>query len=212
MIKRLASFRFQLTVICLLIAGSAVYCGLNKNCSLLTADQQGYWHYQKGQYQQAAASFADPLWQGIALFRQGEFEQAAGVFAGYDNASAAYNHGNALVMLGKYEAAVERYEYALSLNPGWKAAGTNLEIAQARAKMLEREGGDMTGGKMGADEIVFDKGKSPPGAGSEQVDSDQPSNDAAFRSIWLRQVQTKPADFLRAKFSYQYATRKNQGE
>ena len=212
MIARFASLRFQLAVISLLIAGTALYCVLNKDCTLLTADQQGFRLYQQGDYGQAATSFSDPQWQGIALFRQGEFEQAAGVFAGYDNASAAYNHGNALVMLGKYEAAIERYEYALALNPGWKAAETNREIAQARAEMLKKEGGDMTGGKMGADEIVFEQGKSPPGSGTEQVDADQPANDAEFRSIWLRQVQTRPADFLRAKFSYQYATRQDTDE
>ena len=28
-----------------------------------------------------------------------------------------------------------------------------------------------------------------------------------MRAIWLRQITTKPADFLRAKFAYQHATR-----
>ena len=31
------------------------------------------------------------------------------------------------------------------------------------------------------------------------------SGDAEMRAIWLRQVQTKQADFLRSKFSYQHA-------
>jgi len=29
-------------------------------------------------------------------------------------------------------------------------------------------------------------------------------NDDEMRAVWLRKVQTKPADFLRAKFSYQH--------
>jgi Ca-activated chloride channel family protein len=97
------------------------------------------------------------------------------------------------------------------LAPGWGDATVNLEIARARAEALKKEGGDMTGGKMGADEIVFDMGKSPPSAGEEQVEGATDSSDAALRSIWLRQVQTKPADFLRAKFAHQYATRKPEG-
>jgi Ca-activated chloride channel family protein len=28
-------------------------------------------------------------------------------------------------------------------------------------------------------------------------------NDAELRNLWLRRVQTAPADFLRAKFAYQ---------
>jgi len=28
-------------------------------------------------------------------------------------------------------------------------------------------------------------------------------SDASIRALWLRRVQTKPADFLRARFAYQ---------
>ena len=65
----------------------------------------------------------------------------------------------------------------------------------------------MTGGKLGADEIVFDQGKPSPSAGEEPVEGGKETTDAELRSIWLRQVQTRPADFLRAKFAQQYATR-----
>ena len=114
-------------------------------------------------------------------------------------------------MQGKYEAAVGRFGRALDLQPGWEDARVNREIAVARAEALKKEGGDMTGGKLGADEIVFDKGKSSPSAGEEQVAGGQDATDAELRSIWLRQVQTRPADFLRAKFAQQYATRKSEG-
>jgi Ca-activated chloride channel family protein len=33
-----------------------------------------------------------------------------------------------------------------------------------------------------------------------------------MRAMWLRRVQTKPADFLRAKFSYQNAMDQETGE
>ena len=63
----------------------------------------------------------------------------------------------------------------------------------------------MTGGEMEADEIVFSEGKAPPQTGEEQVEGGQEMDDAALRAMWLRRVQTKPADFLRAKFAYQHA-------
>jgi len=191
--------------IAVLAAGS--YSLATGTVTLLTPDQQAYRFYEQANYAQAAENFADPLWQGVALFKQGEFEHAAGVFAGYDTAEAAFNHGHALVMQGKYEGAAARYARALELKPGWEDASINYEIALTRAAMLKQEGGDMTGGMLGADDIVFSEGKSPPAAGEEQVVAGQEMSDAEQRAVWLRHVQTKPAEFLAAKFAYQQAMR-----
>jgi len=208
----LASLKIQLAGLILLVAGSGLYCLSQNNCSLLTPDQQGYYLFKQQQYETAATRFANPMWRGIALFRQGDFEQAASLFAGYDTANAAFAQGNALVMQGKYEAAVDRYARALQLQPGWEDASINHEIAQARAEALKREGGDMTGGKIGADEIIFEQGKASPSAGDEQVEAGQEAGSVEQQAIWLRQVQTRPADFLRAKFAHQYATQNARGE
>ena len=172
---------------------------------LRTPDQSGYGCFQSGDYEKAAEHFTNTLWKGVALFKQGEFKAAAGVFAGTDTAEAVFNHGNALLMQGKYEDAAKRYARALELQPDWESATVNREIALARAKLLKKEGGEMTGGEMEADEIVFSQGKAPPEAGEEQVEGGQEMDDAALRAMWLRRVQTKPADFLRAKFAYQHA-------
>lgn len=191
----------------LVVVAAIAYCLVGGDCSLLTADQMAYRMFEEGEYETAADDFADPMWRGVALFRQGEFEQAAGVFAGYDTAEAAFNQGNALVMLGKYDNAVGRYEGALVLRPDWEPAIVNRDIAAARAARLKQEGGDMTGGMLGADDIVFSDKRSPPSDQTEQTDGGQPMSDEEMRAIWLRQVTTKPADFLRAKFAYQQATR-----
>jgi Ca-activated chloride channel family protein len=191
-----------------LVAATALaICVARDDCTLLTPDQRAYRLYDAGDYEAAAGEFADPMWRGVALFRQGDFERAAGVFAGFDTAEAAFNQGNALVMQGKYEEAVARYDRALELRPGWEPAVINRDIAEARAALLAREGGLGTGGMLGADEIVFSDATSQPSAGEEETDGGAPLSDEELRSIWLRQVQTKPADFLRAKFAYQHATR-----
>ena len=205
--RRILAGRSWIVMPGLAVLFAGIYSLASGTVSLLTPDQQGYRHYEKGEYEEAAVRFADPLWKGIALFKQGEFKDAAGVFAGYDSAESAFNHGNALVMQGKYEEAVKRYARALELSPEWQDATINREIALARAAMLKREGGDMTGGMLGADEIVFTEGKSPPSAGEEQTEGGQEMNDVEQRAVWLRHVQTKPADFLQAKFAYQHAMR-----
>ena len=206
----LLSRRYLVIVLCMVVLLAYFYCLAKGNCSLLTPDQKAYRLFEREKYQEAAEFFADPMWKGVSLFKQGEFEDSAGVFAGYDTANAAFNHGNALVMQGKYEEASDRYKRAIELKPGWEAAMVNLNIALARARILEKKGGEMTGGKLEADEIVFSEDKSPPSAGEEQIKDGQEVTDAELQAVWLRQVQTKPADFLRAKFAYQYAKEKRE--
>ncbi|MBT8342676.1 MAG: tetratricopeptide repeat protein [Desulfatitalea sp.] len=184
---------------CLMAVDSCSLAGL-----LLTADQQGQRLYRQGAYVAAAQRFMNPDRRAAALFRAGEFKAAAGLYAGMVTAEAAFNHGNALVMGGQYELAVEAYDRALSLRPDWDPAVTNRRIAAERAERLKQEGGDMTGGMLGADEIRFTDQKNSTHQ-TETVADAGAQNPADMRAIWLRQVRTKPADFLRAKFAYQQA-------
>jgi Ca-activated chloride channel family protein len=170
---------------------------------LLTPDQAGQRRFLQGEFEQASARFESPAWRATALYRMGEFEEAAGLYAGGETAEAHYNHGNALAFQGKYEAAAEQYTRALQKRPDWEAARVNLAIAQTQMERLKKEGGDMTGGMLGADDIQFTKGKSG-GDSFETVEESVP-NAKEMRSIWLRQVQTNPADFLKNKFAYQHA-------
>ena len=202
--------RSKESTIVILIAGlllAGVYSLATGALTLFTPDQKGYREFQQELFGDAATSFADPMWSGVALFRQGEFKQAAGVFAGLDTAESAFNQGNALPMQGEYVEAADRYSRALELRPEWDDAIKNREIALGRAERLKQVGGDMTGGMLGADEIVFNTGDSSPSAGEEQTDGGQALSDAEDRALWLRQVQTKPADFLSAKFAWQNAMR-----
>lgn len=167
-------------------------------------DQQGRRLFERSQFDQAAEAFADPMWRGVAWYRAGEFKKAAEAFARLSTPEARYNLGDAQVMLGQYDTAIASYELALQERPDWKEAQENLELARARAKLVEQKGGDFGDQRIGADEIVFDKDKKDDGQQTE-VAGDKATSDAAVQAIWLRQVQTKPADFLKAKFAYQQA-------
>jgi Ca-activated chloride channel family protein len=209
-IKRLLGPTPSALAVTLLAAG---YCLSSADCRLLRADQRGLRAFERGDFTQAAETFTDPQWRAAALYRAGEFEQAANIFAGFDSAEGAFNQANALVMQGQYEAAIERYTRALEHRPGWTEAETNLAIARSRAEQLKKQGGDMTGGMLGADEYKITSGKSPKSGGEEQVEAEQTGlgNETELRAVWLRQVQTRPADFLRAKFAQQEAMRRAEG-
>ncbi len=169
-----------------------------------TPDQEGQRLMKRGAFAQAAEAFRDPVWQGVAWFRAGEFERAEQAFARVATAEAEFNRGNCLVMLGEYEAAIARYDRALEERIGWEDALANRDIAVARAKVLEQKGGEMGDQKLGADEIVFDKKESSGGQDTE-LESGENLSDSAMQALWLRRVQTKPAAFLKAKFAYQLA-------
>ncbi|CAA6678203.1 MULTISPECIES: tetratricopeptide repeat protein [unclassified Lentimonas] len=168
-------------------------------------DDLAYKLYAKGEYKEAAQTFTNSEWQAIALYRAGDFKAAANIFAGYDTPEGCFNHGNALVFQGNYTAAADRYSRALELRPDWEAAITNRGIALARAKLLEFQGGEGTGGKLGADDTIISNQppSDTPNDQTEIVEDAAPLSDAELRAVWLRQVQTNPADFLKSKFSYQ---------
>jgi Ca-activated chloride channel homolog len=165
------------------------------------ADRQGSWLMLHGRYAEAAAVFADPMWRGIALVKAGSFDDAATEFAGIDTAEAAYDQGNALVMLGKYDDAVGRYDRALALRPDWNNAAANREIARLRAARLKTTGGVPAGGDEDTpDAVVFEKGHKPTTGEKDQAPGDGEMSDEAIRALWLARVHTQPADFLRARF------------
>jgi Ca-activated chloride channel family protein len=172
----------------------------------LTPDQQGRRLAEQGDYLEAAETFEDAGRRGVAYFRGGDFESAASVFGRIRSPEASYNRGNALVMLGRYDEAIQSYEKALADRPGWKEADENLAIARARKEKLappETDSGG-TGGQLGADEIVFDESGRVSKSGSDEVtEGGETLSEKELRSVWLRRVQNDPADFLRTRFSYQ---------
>ena len=172
-----------------------------------TSEQQAEQLMRAGKYQAAAEHSADPLRRGNALFRGKNFAAALEVYTTINSAEGRFNLGNTLVLLGRYTEAIVAYREALTIKPGWPPAKNNLLIARLRAEQLKTSGGEMTGGQLDADEIVFEEGGSD--KESQQIEiagaTDEVLTNEQLRALWLRKVQTQPADFLRLKFSYQYA-------
>ncbi|HWL11283.1 MAG TPA: tetratricopeptide repeat protein [Planctomicrobium sp.] len=171
----------------------------------LTPDQQAERLFRAEKFDEAAKLYADPLRQGTALYRAGNFKDAERAFARDGSADGAYDRGNALVMLGKYDEAIRSYDRALQLRPNWKEAEDNRTLAQARKDRIVKSGNteEGTGGEVKADSIVFDDRPRHDKGDTVEIAGGPPLSDEELRTLWLRRVQTKPADFLKARFSYQ---------
>ncbi len=168
-----------------------------------SADYKAQRLERAGKLQEAAERYKDPERQGAAYYRNGEFEEAARVFAQVPGAAGAYNQGNAFLMHGAYDAAVKAYDRALAAKPGWGEAMDNKAIAIARRDRIHNVPDDGTGGQEKSDEIVFDDKAKGERAHDVTLNTGDALSDEQLKAQWLRRVQTKPADFLKAKFASQ---------
>ncbi len=106
----------------------------------LNKDQQGQKALEDKQYGKAEQKFDDPYRRGVAQYRAGNYDEAAKSFAASKRpdvtGKAEYNLGNAQLMAGKVQDAINTYEDVLKKDPGNDNAKHNLEIAK---KLLEQQ-------------------------------------------------------------------------
>lgn len=173
----------------------------------LTAEQRGNRLMAEQRFAQAVDAYQNPWHIGVAQYRNGDFEAAAHTFARVPGAAGAFDQGNAWLMHGQYDAAIDSYDRALGFRPGWKAAEDNKALAAARKQRIDDAGEDRDQESADAydpDQTAFEQ-KGDDQDSKPQDMNDQTMSDEALRATWLRRVQTTPGDFLRAKFAYQAA-------
>lgn len=161
----------------------------------LSADQQGRWAFEHHHYPQAAALFIDPYWKGIAAYNAADYDLAQATFSTLDTAQAAFYLGNIHVRRFKFDEAIAAYQRALLLQADFPEARDNLALAIALKKDTESAANNTP--EVKPDDIKFDKA---PGKGqSKSIQTEQANSDA----LWLQNLTTSPANFLRRKFSLQ---------
>jgi Ca-activated chloride channel family protein len=160
----------------------------------LTADQQGRYYFDRGDYLTAAERFHDPMWKGVAFYRAGRYEDAFASFARVDTADSYFNQGNALAKLGRFPAAVASYKEALKRRPGWPEAHANLALVQKLIPPVPPEEESEEAPNLKPDEIKFDE-KGQRGK-KTVVDVRKQTAD-----MWMRNIQTTPHDLLLRKFA-----------
>ena len=183
--------------------------------AFMTPDQQGRWYFEQGDYAAAAAHFADPQWQGRAYYQAGDYTAALTAFArqiAQANSSSGagangfFMLGNCYARLKDYPHALVAYNNALKARPAFPEALTNRGLVAAlipkpkkQPDPAQQEQQDMP-----PDEIKFDN----KGDKSKQVKLSAKQLKAVNAELWMRNLQTTPADFLRQKFLIEAQTPK----
>lgn len=174
----------------------------------LTPDQQGRFFFERGNFTKAAERFEDPLWKGIAYYVNEDFKNAVTQFSQINTPEAYFNLGNAYAHLGDYKTAIKSYDRVLGMKPDFTNAQLNREIVQARLekeKELKKEREQEQTGQMKPDDTIIEENR--PSDRNDDRNQQQlnlfDTGKAELAELWLRNVQTTPADFLKQKFQYQ---------
>lgn len=104
-----------------------------------TSDQQAMQAYKQQEFEQAANTFDDPMWQGNAHYRNENYQQAIEAYADIDSPQAKYNMGNAFAQLGEIDKAIAAYEQVLQAQPDHDDAKANKALLEALKKQQEEQ-------------------------------------------------------------------------
>lgn len=174
--------------------------------AFFTPDQQGRWAFEHEHYPQAAAHFSDPYWKGLAAYHAADYDAALASFAQLDSAAAWFHLGNIHVHKFRFPEAIAAYERALAKQPDFPEASANLALAKALQKDYEDQQ-EQGAPDLKPDKVVEDQ---TPAKGGKPVQQDKAK--AASDEIWLNNLTTSPAQFLKRKFLLQDAVRQKAGE
>lgn len=100
-----------------------------------TRDYQGQLHMDKGEYDLAAEAFEDPMRQGIAYFKAGNYEGAIFAFSQDSSANGQYNLALAYAENGQYDLARAALLKAEELDPG----NEQIQMSLQRNDELKRQ-------------------------------------------------------------------------
>ena len=94
----------------------------------LNENQTALRYFNNQKYEQAAQTFQDSVWKGVALFKADKLEDALKEFEKTNTDIALYNRGLTLAKLCKYEEAQKAFQQTLELNPSHQNAQYNLSV------------------------------------------------------------------------------------
>ena len=156
-----------------------------------THDQQGCWRFEHGDFKTAAQRFDDPLWKGRAQYLAGDYAGALESFSRLKTAQSYFYIGNTLAHLEDYPSAIKAFDNALALQPEMREAAFNRDLmrkllAQPKQEPQKDEEDEES------DDVKIEKKK---GKIEQSTLIAVPAED-----VWMRNLNTSPAAFLRRRF------------
>jgi Ca-activated chloride channel family protein len=110
--------------------------------------------------------------------------------------------------LGKYPEAVQAYQQALARRSPWPEAQDNLVLVESlipKAKPKDKDRSEQeVPPSLPPDKMQFDK------KGEQGKKTQIKMDPKKMADIWMRNIQTTPADFLRRRFEMQAAQESHQ--
>ncbi|CAM3878106.1 VWA domain-containing protein [Rheinheimera salexigens] len=137
-----------------------------------TQQQQAEQDYNAGDFTAAKEKFADPLWQGNAAYRAGDYQTAEQAYrhaaTERNTPQSWHNLGNSLAQQQRYADAATAYEQALALQPDMAEAADNAKLMQ---QLLQQQAADNNS------DSEQDKQQDSEQQQSSEQDSEQGSNE-----------------------------------
>ncbi|MGA4502692.1 vWA domain-containing protein [Citrobacter portucalensis] len=172
----------------------------------ISPDVQGQRAFSKGDYARAAQHFNDPLRQGIAWYRAGNYPAATAAFRQAEQTPEALLWtGNSYAQQKQWQQALNSYDRALSLRPDWKLAqGNRAKIAaiimQLRQKERENKSAQGEEEDYKPDEIKHDL---KPHQGVEQKDIQPIAGGNPQVNQWYENLAVSPSGLLESLYRTQ---------
>jgi Ca-activated chloride channel homolog len=143
-------------------------------------DQQAAAALARGDAKRAADVAATPAWRGSAAYRAGDYARALEAYAQAHDADGAYDRGNALAKLGRYQDAIAAYDEALRLAPSMDDARANRKAVEDFLARQKEKPSPQQGDKGDAQDRKKQDGQSqdPPGSQQQPGTTGDPSQGA----------------------------------
>ncbi len=158
-----------------------------------TKDYQGQRLSDKGEFEQAAGKYNDPMRKGVALYKAGDFEGAISAFSQDTTANGAYNLGLAYAQNGDFALANAALEKALEIDPGLEEASkiqqeiNQLIPAADEAQLNEAE--EQSQPNLGGEENQRNDGMEDLGGGGQEATEEQ-MNDGRLEEEVTTDIRT----------------------
>lgn len=165
----------------------------------INPDIQGQYSFSRGDFSAAAQHYTDPLHQGIAWYRAGNFPAATGAFRrAPQSPEVLVWTGNSYAQQKQWQLALNSYDRALSLRPDWQLAqGNRAKVAaiimQLRQKERDRQAAQSAEQDYEPDEIKHDL---KPGQGVNQKDIQPVAGTHPQVNQWYENLAVSPSGLL----------------